>query len=145
MDDATKSAFDVFLSGIIPLGYTAIFEPMLSANVKNNIDDIFIILYLVIIPADDIYVKIGLNINLLMLTRLPGIIAENPYTDLDNNMNPDEKANSDGKRKPCFNKRGLVSIILFGINEDNENVGENNNVEIGRVEEIEQTEEKGNT
>ncbi|CAG8820990.1 2619_t:CDS:1, partial [Racocetra persica] len=59
-----------------------------------------------------------LNINLLMPTRLPGIIAENPYTDLDNNMNPDEKANSDGKKKPCFNKRGLVSIILFGSNEE---------------------------
>jgi hypothetical protein len=50
MDDSTKAAFDVFLGGIIPLGYSSLFEPILSANVKNNVDDFFIFYITPLIP-----------------------------------------------------------------------------------------------
>ncbi|CAG8533791.1 hypothetical protein C2G38_2241423 [Gigaspora rosea] len=176
MNDATKSAFDVLLSGVLPVGYMSIFQPLLSANVKTYVDDIFIfcvepliplfyvfnkneitgkrrcqwsfkknsnppnihfwgcfdfshncdtafassILYLVMIPADDIYVKIGLNIDLFMLLRLPEMIEENPY----NKTKPDDKVKSDDKKKLCLKNRGLVSVVLFGIDKEIEKDGE---------------------
>ncbi|CAG8610465.1 24547_t:CDS:2 [Gigaspora margarita] len=247
MDDATKSAFEVLLSGVLPVGYMSLFQPLLNANIKTYIDDIFIfwvepliplfyvfnknevtgkylipifiyiifkflayilfwiilnqivkkndnyqfkyktpqyfkddvievlrrtpthpififwivliflailivfiafvnwkkeneinenndenyigshiisigfgafafassILYLVIIPADDIYVKIGLNIDLFMLLRLPEMIEENPYY-----------KKSDDKKKLCLKNRGLVSVVLFGIDTEMEDDGE---------------------
>ncbi|RIB24340.1 hypothetical protein C2G38_2168796 [Gigaspora rosea] len=132
MDDATNSAFDVLLGGVIPLGYSAIFEPVLNdiVGVLRRVPThpifffgIFLlllailivsyaafissILCLVIIPANNIYVKIGLNINLLMLLRLPGIIEDG-----------DKMTSINSDYDDFLKKRGLVSVILFGIQED---------------------------
>jgi hypothetical protein len=48
-----------------------------------------------------------------MLSRFPGIVKENPYKH-DKNEN---ESNTPGKIKPVEEKRGLVSIILFGYKE----------------------------
>src|SRR6266498_1374776 len=40
LDEPTNAAFDILLSGIIPIGYAIFFEPRLSENKKSLIEDI---------------------------------------------------------------------------------------------------------
>src|SRR4051794_14652797 len=44
MDDSTKAAC------VLPFGYTTLFEPLLSANVKTNVDNFFVFYVTSLIP-----------------------------------------------------------------------------------------------
>jgi hypothetical protein len=39
MDVSTSAAFDIFFSGILPIGYSIYFEPLLSTTLKSKIED----------------------------------------------------------------------------------------------------------
>ncbi|PKC05134.1 hypothetical protein RhiirA5_378869 [Rhizophagus irregularis] len=91
MNSPTSAAFDIFFSGIIPIGYSTFFEPLLSAPLKSK----KIIIYLVIIPSNVIYVKIAFNINLILVMRFFTIFED----------------------KPSNKKRGLACVILFAFDD----------------------------
>ncbi|CAB4389762.1 unnamed protein product [Rhizophagus irregularis] len=50
MNSPTSAAFDIFFSGIIPIGYSTFFEPLLSAPLKSKVEDFILFFVEPLIP-----------------------------------------------------------------------------------------------
>ncbi|RGB38742.1 hypothetical protein C1646_812438 [Rhizophagus diaphanus] len=61
MDDPTSAAFDIFFSGIIPIGYSVYFEPLLSTTLKSKIEDFVFFFVEPLIPLFYAFNKITYN------------------------------------------------------------------------------------
>src|SRR6266542_5204175 len=61
MDSPTSAAFDIFFSGILPIFYSTLFEPLLSRTLKSKIEDLVAFLVEPLIPLFYIFNKITYN------------------------------------------------------------------------------------
>jgi hypothetical protein len=61
MNSPTSAAFDIFFSGIIPIGYSTFFEPLLSAPLKSKVEDFILFFVEPLIPLFYAFNKITYN------------------------------------------------------------------------------------
>src|SRR5688500_9415743 len=61
LDEPTNAAFDILFSGILPIGYSTLFEPRLSESTKFLIEDIFCFYIGPLVPLFYVFNKITYN------------------------------------------------------------------------------------